>query len=617
MGLIVRIVKKRSMKKTWEGYIIFGVILLLGNLILTPLFFKEYRLLQFAIYTIFLLLYFLLNRRQQIITPFLKQTTFEKILSVFVLWQGLSVFWATHKGIAVYTTQQWLIVYTIYFITKKHFQENPQQTKKIVLNLLLFLTFAVLGHTFYEYFSIKTSTIETITGTFNKNLYDFIGLVGHKNTVASLLFLLTILNIYGFLQAQKAIKVLYGISIILCIPLLLLLESRSVFIALIFTLGLASIVWLTKRKSFQLDKKAIGFGMLGVILLLSLNLQIFNNKTFKERMNIQNWTSSRSFTERVILWDKTIQLIKNHVVLGVGTGNWYIKFPSVGLEGLVKVERENKVFGHPHNEFLAVFAETGIVGIILFLLILGVSIVNLTSKLFSKKDSEKIDQQLAFVLLLSIWSYIFILGLTTVSKILNIQVFFFFVVGWSQSLIQKGNTKDESKNGIFPNNAWLILWSLQIFTIYQQVQEKKMYKKLIDNELSLKEEEMLMEIPNMLNYYTQSIYQIKFRLGNNLVKEKSYDKAIEQYKKGLEINPHHSIYLEKIGGTYFRKKEYKEAIKYLKKSVAINPKYKRTKYRLIQSYIRLKDAKKAIYWLKKTELTPEQKSKLLKEIKAL
>ena len=605
------------MKKTWEGYITFGVILLLGNLVLTPVLFKEYKLLQFAIYTVFLLLYFLRNYRQQIITPSLKQSTFEKILSLFVLWQGLSVLWATHKGIAVYTTQQWLIVYAFYFITKKHFQDNPQQTKKIVLNLLPILTFAILGHTYYEYFSIKTTTIDTITGTYGKNLYAFTGLVGHKNTVASLLFLLVILNNYGFSESKGTRRVVYGLSLVLSITLILFLESRSVLIAATATLVLAGIVWLIQKASFQFNKKDIGIGIGSIVGLLLLNLFFFDNNSFKERMNIQNWTSSRSFTERILLWKKTTILIKNHALLGVGTGNWYIEFPSVGLGGLAKVERDNKVFGHPHNEFLAIFSETGLVGVILFLLMLGVSIVNLISKLFGKKDDKNIDHHLALLALLSIWGYAFIWGLTTVSKILNMQVFFFFILGWMQSLEQKKTTAYEKKYSLAQNGFWLILWSFQLFVVSQQVQEKKMYKKIIANEIMPTEEAELMESPKALNYYTQSIYQTKFRLGNNLVKAKAYDKAIEQYKEGLEINPHHSTYLGKIGETYFRKKSYDEAVEYLKKAVAINPKYKRMKFRLIQSYIRLKDAKKAMYWVEKTELTPEQKSKLLKEIKAL
>ena len=63
-----------------------------------------------------------------------------------------------------------------------------------------------------------------------------------------------------------------------------------------------------------------------------------------------------------------------------------------------------------------------------------------------------------------------------------------------------------------------------------------------------------------------------------------YDKAIEAYKKALEIDPNSSIAYYEISFSYFGKQDYKKAEEYGKKSIALDDK------NLVHSYITLGNA---------------------------
>ena len=70
---------------------------------------------------------------------------------------------------------------------------------------------------------------------------------------------------------------------------------------------------------------------------------------------------------RLILWDTTLKMIRNQPMIGVGPGNWRIQYP-VHAEGRMI---DAQVAPHrPHNDLLALWAESGIGALILFLMLL-------------------------------------------------------------------------------------------------------------------------------------------------------------------------------------------------------------------------------------------------------
>jgi hypothetical protein len=97
-----------------------------------------------------------------------------------------------------------------------------------------------------------------------------------------------------------------------------------------------------------------------------------------------------TFHGRLHLWQKSLQMIKAAPILGVGLGQWKIVFPmydqkiraSIGDPREVRVQR-------PHNDFLWVCSETGVLGLCGYLLFWGVIIFYSLRILYNAVDIQK------------------------------------------------------------------------------------------------------------------------------------------------------------------------------------------------------------------------------------
>jgi len=92
--------------------------------------------------------------------------------------------------------------------------------------------------------------------------------------------------------------------------------------------------------------------------------------------------------------------------------------------------------------------------------------------------------------------------------------------------------------------------------------------------------------------------KIYFSLGNAYYYKKEYDRAIEAYKRSIDINPDYKVY-NNIGITYAKKENYKQAINYYKKSIVNNPNNSNSFYNLALSYKKINDCKNALKNYKK------------------
>jgi len=77
---------------------------------------------------------------------------------------------------------------------------------------------------------------------------------------------------------------------------------------------------------------------------------------------------SESAQERLKIWKKTIEFVREKPILGYGSGNWPIIFPSKGLPDIKRITEKNIVFTEPHNEYLGIFFDSGLLGLSLAVL---------------------------------------------------------------------------------------------------------------------------------------------------------------------------------------------------------------------------------------------------------
>jgi hypothetical protein len=94
---------------------------------------------------------------------------------------------------------------------------------------------------------------------------------------------------------------------------------------------------------------------------------------------------------RVIFWKKSLCLIKSDPVLGVGAGNWKINVSSCKNPPNPEHTQKNYSYSQPHNEWLCIISELGIVGFILSLFVYIVPLIIIIFRILTAKAKPHIS----------------------------------------------------------------------------------------------------------------------------------------------------------------------------------------------------------------------------------
>jgi O-antigen ligase len=172
-------------------------------------------------------------------------------------------------------------------------------------------------------------------------------------------------------QSGTFLRILSGYCIVIYIPTLYFTESRAGMLGSIVAVGITTCL-LALRKS-----KKLFFLLLVVVPLFSTILLVgaWNcSEMFKRRMTpmvefladakTEGFADTKTTDFRPLTWLDTIDMVKAKPATGFGPGSYRYAFPE--FRKRCKVVR--LVSGHPHNEYLEVASEYGLIGFGLFAL---------------------------------------------------------------------------------------------------------------------------------------------------------------------------------------------------------------------------------------------------------
>jgi O-antigen ligase len=258
----------------------------------------------------------------------------------------------------------------------------------VALSILLLLDSLTVFYNMVLYVSREVTSIMDI-----KTVYS------HKNILSSALFVKLPAAMYLMFFTTRWHKWLGYIAALSAVLATLLLSARAFYLGLaLMLISLFIYAWMRQhasgRKGYIRTIAIIAGAFVLAILLYSAAQRMLFPKNTDTIWNtgivsrLSSISSGESSTNaRLSSWKRSVKLIGDHPILGVGTGNWKI--------AVLKYENQQApdflYMYKNHNDFLEVTAETGLLGGMAFISLFFLILASFTrASLKSETDDDRI-----------------------------------------------------------------------------------------------------------------------------------------------------------------------------------------------------------------------------------
>lgn len=522
------------------------------------------------------------------------------IFAAYIIWSIITLIPSINPGEGITDISKSLLIFTFLILTTQVFIKHEKAIDILTKSVIISSLFAS-GLGFYQY-------IESVGGnhayTQLMAFYEIKGLMAHKNQFAISLFLMLPFTIFGIFTFKKIWR---GLSIYSTFALLLnivMLQTRSVWVATIVLLVSVGFLWLlfsSNKNITSLFKKSLI--VLSIIVFVAIgSMFIFKSsgtvKLLKNQFSSIFDTKSHNNEGRMLIWKASARLIADNPIMGVGSGNWRISIIPYYSQ-FHGVDYRN--WRRPHNDYIWVMSEKGFLGFILYFAVFGMIIIYGFKILLRRKQTDNFS--LIVLMLSTLFSYMIISMFTFPMERINHQIYLVFIMAIIIGTYYKGlHDKPHFKTSY--NNYFMYgLFAISILSIYvskiqmnsdikileiDRAMKLKQYKKaikLVDDNFSIFASidhngspfYLYRGISNLsLENLKQAEIDFKMALGyfpyhisalNNLAivsaKLNKSDQAIKYLKQGLELYPSYQESLFNLANVYYRDKNYDQAYLYL------------------------------------------------------
>lgn len=364
----------------------------------------------FAIYLIKVIV--LKNSRHRFVLGI--KNFFKDYLSIFMLiyifMLCFSISYSMDKKLAIQEDIRFISYFALFFIIK--YEINLSKAIDKLLYCYVFVCGIVFTYGIADFINtnLHSSMHNVLSNRISSTLENSNNL-GIFAIIAIFPFIMLAIN-----ETRKKIKILFLILTLLALGNIIISFSRNAWIGLI--IGCLVLIVLYSPKFAKL------FILLAGILVLIKPIRI--------RL-LQITDMSQNIT-RIKLWETAGYMIKDHSLLGVGSGNFRAFYPQyTKLHPELLKDIVQTPYFHPHNVFLKVQCELGIIGTFAF----GGLMVSIIIKLkeFIRKYEDPFYNAFFKGFLISVIVFLIMNLIDDFFSAPKVAVFFWILIAISQSLI--------------------------------------------------------------------------------------------------------------------------------------------------------------------------------------
>ncbi len=276
-------------------------------------------------------------------------------------WHLVGLFWTSNleAGIEDLQSKSAFLLLPIVFATMDWKKEEVKMILRVFLFGVLFTNLVYLGYAAYRYFFLEESAHVFFYSQLTINFKNHPAFISSY----SIFGFVYLLQLFFNNKVRFTSNLFWNISAALFLWLMVILyASRMQILAFLAIISLVLVAQLVIRKQFLLLALLI-FALFGGTYIGSKSFSVTSDRMEKATSNLQSPKNIR-----FQLWEGSFDLGKKNVFSGVGTGDIKSELTKIFLAK--KFDYAAKYQLNAHNQYLQSFATLGIVGLLIYLLLL-------------------------------------------------------------------------------------------------------------------------------------------------------------------------------------------------------------------------------------------------------
>lgn len=567
------------------------------------------RYLLLSSFTLAFVGYFFAYKRIPIRLNWAQETKWVFGLELFIgVWSIFSMSRASYPIEGFYPVARWCLHGILLFCIATAVSREPKQLYKLAYVMVLMgIVQGVVG--IFQFYGLAFISIPGQAPPY--------GFMGNRNLFGSGQVLLLPFTLWCFFTQRGIWKYIAATALPILLFSILVSQTRSAWVGLFLFIILALILIISQKSQFgtiiQKYGTRITVAMAGLIaLMIGLGIILPQGKIVRETMGRLINSPSELFTEntsanfRLIASRDCYHMMMDHPMLGVGPGNWRLLVSNYSLGDRAN-RRGYALRIRPHNDFGEIGAERGIPGLVAYL---GIWVFLCLTAFKLLHFKQNLGDQLLLVLLI-----IAVFGAMWVDMLVSfpnerIEHSLYYLFFWGILLGLRQTEEKTPVQNTFSVSILALLITVPLFNLMLGVYKFKYeyhltyanaYKKaaltnpfywdkMIEHAKKAKSPfQRIGPVGDPITMYEAIGYKGKKQfdkalqaielaaqehpnsarvystMGTIYAEQKNYPKAIESYKRALEIAPAYQTAFKNLALCYYNTGDYANTVKALNK----------------------------------------------------
>ena len=466
-------------------------------------------------------------------------TWFHMLAILFLFLSFLSFPIARDQSSFIFEYGKYFFLLGVILITDRAVRTNRLDIHIIsamVTYAFLFQSILGLFHLVYK--------IPLYVGVLKVGNHQFLGTMTHSNQFSIHILMMFPLVLFNLTAKNRLHRIASIVAIVIGISLLIAAKTRSVWVAFPTALLASTTLFISSPAIRIKTMRSISKKKLTVFLATISLVAVSGIMMYRDQKDIsRHWQQLTKLQSsgRTRHWSHTIDLIKERPLIGVGTGNWRLHYAQLGA---MHVQR-------PHNDYLWIASESGLLSLVIWLLIGGIVV----HALWRLNRIQHTSKSLIAVLVFGIVSFA-IVSFFSFPKERTMHLLYFGVyTGLTLGLGRKELVLKEHQIR-FPKRyagaiiACFLLWT-GFFSFNRAVSEKKYKVAITNDDLSAQHSISLLNRVDQFYYRSDPMsIPVNFHKGMNYLETGNFQLARANFEDALKTYPLHIEAMVNLGTLY-------------------------------------------------------------------